>query len=155
MADVHDKSTRRRNMQAVRGKDTQPEIFVRRLLHARGFRFRLHNKKLPGKPDITLPKYKALIFVHGCFWHGHDCRRAQLPATNTEFWRDKIRSNQQRDRRNIDCLTATGWHILVIWGCALQGKERLSEQQITERLEEWILSSTDNQQLSAKGLSRL
>lgn len=105
-------------MSAVKGKDTKPEILVRKWLHAAGYRFRLHVKELPGKPDIVLPKYKTVIFVNGCFWHQHQgCPHAKLPATNKEFWEDKLRKNAERDARNYQELRAMGWKVRIIWEC--------------------------------------
>jgi DNA mismatch endonuclease (patch repair protein) len=105
-------------MSAIHGKDTKPEIRVRSLLHALGYRFRLHRKDLPGKPDIVLPRHKAVIFVHGCFWHCHECRfGAVKPATRSEFWTTKRQSNVERDRRNKAALESLGWRVLVIWEC--------------------------------------
>ncbi len=123
---------RSRNMAQIKGKNTKPEILVRSLLHRMGYRFRLHNKKLPGKPDIILPKYKAVIFVHGCFWHGHEgCKRATIPATRTEFWKSKISENKVRDNNNIAALKNFGYRCLVVWQCELKDevllKQRLSD----------------------------
>ena len=116
--DRHTPEQRHRNMSAVKGKDTKPEILVRKWLHAAGYRFRLHVKELPGKPDIVLPKYKTVIFVNGCFWHQHQgCPHAKLPATNKEFWEDKLRKNAERDARNYQELRARGWKVRIIWEC--------------------------------------
>lgn len=112
-------------MGRVKQKDTRPEIVVRRLLHAEGFRFRLHRKDLPGTPDIVLPKYKSAIFVHGCFWHGHDCKRGRLPETRTEFWREKQQRNQDRDRRVARELTESGFRVLTVWECETKDTEAL------------------------------
>ncbi|MCH5719842.1 very short patch repair endonuclease [Niabella hibiscisoli] len=114
-------------MSQVKGKDTKPEMLVRKFLFAQGFRYRLHDKKLPGKPDIVLPKYKTVIFVHGCFWHGHeDCKYAALPQTKTEWWFNKINGNISNDCKAINTLEARGWKVLVIWGCSLK-KAKLQE----------------------------
>lgn len=118
MGDIVDEATRSRMMSGIRGRDTKPELVLRRALHRRGFRFRLHVKELAGKPDIVLPKFRATVFVHGCFWHGHDCRYFKLPATRTEFWSKKIESNRASDLRAIDALIASGWRVAVIWECA-------------------------------------
>lgn len=121
MADVHDKATRSYNMSRIRGKDTKPEMIVRRFLHANGFRYRLHVKDLPGKPDIVLPKYKTVIFVHGCFWHGHEgCKYFKLPGTRTEWWREKIGRNKENDKKTKRLLKSQGWKIIHIWECALK-----------------------------------
>ncbi|RKF17299.1 DNA mismatch endonuclease Vsr [Roseovarius spongiae] len=119
-------SQRSRTMRAVKSKDTAPEMIVRRLLHAAGFRYRLHRKDLPGKPDLIFGPRRKVIFVHGCFWHGHDCRRgARLPRTNADYWRRKIARNRQRDAASIDALVANGWRVLIVWECETRDTERL------------------------------
>ncbi|MBQ8479432.1 MAG: DNA mismatch endonuclease Vsr [Akkermansia sp.] len=119
--DRHTPEQRRRNMSAVKGKDTKPELLVRKWLHAAGYRFRLHVKDLPGKPDIVLPKYKTVIFVNGCFWHQHqDCQHAKLPETNKQFWEDKLRKNVERDERNYQELKGMGWNVWLIWECEVK-----------------------------------
>lgn len=121
--------TRSRNMARIKGKNTKPEMLVRSLLHQMGYRFRLHSAKLPGKPDIVLPRYKAVIFVHGCFWHGHaDCKRAALPTTRKEFWADKIWGNIQRDERNIAALGNLGYRCFIVWQCELKDTETLKRR---------------------------
>lgn len=110
-------AARSRNMAAIKGRDTSPELIVRRQLHAAGFRFRLHRKDLPGRPDIVLPKHQTVIFVHGCFWHKHNCRYFKWPKTREEFWHHKIMANVERDRRNREKLRALGWRVLVVWEC--------------------------------------
>lgn len=117
MSDIVDPMTRSRMMSGIRGKDTKPELAVRRALHRAGYRFRLHRKDLPGCPDIVLPKYRAVIFVHGCFWHGHGCRYFKIPKTRTDFWLDKIMANAKRDRLNAESLRAAGWLVLTVWEC--------------------------------------
>jgi DNA mismatch endonuclease, patch repair protein len=121
MADVHSQATRRRNMAAIRAKDTRPELLVRRSLHSAGYRFRLHDSVLPGRPDIVLPKHHAVILINGCFFHGHECTTFRWPATRAEFWREKITGNRDRDTRNLVRLREQGWRVLVIWECALRG----------------------------------
>lgn len=121
MADVHSKETRSYNMSRIRSKDTKPEMLVRKFLHAQGFRYRLHVKDLPGKPDIVLPKYKTVIFVHGCFWHGHEgCKYYVVPKTRTEWWLDKINSNIAKDDRSMNLLNDKGWKVTNIWECDLK-----------------------------------
>ncbi|MFA0962785.1 very short patch repair endonuclease [Roseivirga sp. BDSF3-8] len=125
MTDVHSKETRSYNMSRIRGKDTKPEMVVRKYLHSQGFRYRLHDKKLPGKPDLVLPKYKTVIFVHGCFWHGHEgCKYHKLPKTRTEWWREKLQGNISRDERAYDQLKENRWQVLVIWECELKSKNK-------------------------------
>lgn len=119
--DRHTPEQRRRNMSAVKGKDTKPEILVRKWLHAAGYRFRLHVKDLPGKPDIVLPKYKTVIFVNGCFWHQHQgCQHSKLPETNKQFWEDKLKKNVERDERNYQKLKDLGWSVRLIWECEVK-----------------------------------
>jgi len=123
MADVHSKAIRSYNMSRIKGKDTKPEMLVRRFLHKNGFRYRLHGKGMPGKPDIVLPKYKTVIFIHGCFWHGHEgCRYYVVPKTRTEWWVNKINGNISKDSRAEAALISQGWTILKIWGCELKSK---------------------------------
>lgn len=127
-------------MSGIRGKNTKPEHHIRSLLHRNRFRFRLHTKDLPGKPDIVLPRYRAVVFINGCFWHGHDCHLFKLPGTRTEFWQTKIARNQENDQRAIDLLNESGWRVASVWECALRGKQRLNDDVIMERLTEWIRS---------------
>ena len=126
MPDVHTPEQRSRNMAAIKGRDTKPEMRVRSLLHSLGYRYRLHRKDLPGRPDIVLPKYRTAIFVHGCFWHSHDCRWGSvIPKTRPEFWAGKRQGTTERDARNIRALEAAGWRVLVIWECQLRSQEEL------------------------------
>ncbi len=121
MADVHSKETRSYNMSRIKGKDTKPEMLVRRFLHANGYRYRLHVKELPGKPDIVLPKYKTVIFIHGCFWHGHEgCKYYVVPKTRTEWWLNKINGNIANDAKAIGALHKAGWKIITLWECQLK-----------------------------------
>lgn len=124
MADVHDKETRSYNMSRIKGKDTKPEMLVRRHLHKLGFRYRLHVKNLPGKPDIILPKYKTVIFVHGCFWHGHEgCKYFVVPKTRTEWWLNKINGNVANDKKAFEALKELGWKVIEVWECELKSKK--------------------------------
>ena len=125
MADVHDKATRSYNMSRIRSKDTKPEMLVRKFLFSHGFRYRLHDKKLPGKPDIVLPKYKTVIFVHGCFWHGHEnCRYFVVPKTKTEWWLNKIDRNKANDQKAIQLLKKDKWKVIILWECELKPKKQ-------------------------------
>ena len=124
MADVHTPEVRSYNMSMIRGKNTKPEIIVRKFLHSEGFRFRIHKKELPGKPDIVLPKYKIVIFVHGCFWHGHkNCKYFVIPKTRTKWWLNKIEWNRRTDKRNNIKLAKAGWKIITLWECKLRPKK--------------------------------
>ena len=121
MADVHDKKTRSYNMSQIRSTNTKPELLVRKFLHAQGYRYRLHDKKLPGHPDIVLPKYKTIIFIHGCFWHGHaNCKYYKVPQTRTEWWLAKINRNKANDTKAAKALKKEGWNIITIWECSLK-----------------------------------
>jgi DNA mismatch endonuclease (patch repair protein) len=135
--DVVDSATRSRMMAGIRSKNTKPEITVRRYLHARGFRYRLHAHALPGSPDLVLPKYKVAIFVHGCFWHRHPgCRYTTTPASNVEHWTQKFRENTERDARKQAALEGAGWRVIVVWECEL----RRTAQETLDRLCKAIVS---------------
>lgn len=125
MTDNRSIQQRRYNMQQIRSKNTKPEISVRKFLFSNGLRYRLHSSSLPGKPDIILKKYKTIIFIHGCFWHGHDdCKFAKKPVTNEQFWEEKISRNKIRDMKNVDLLKNLGWNIIVVWECGLSTKNK-------------------------------
>lgn len=144
MIDVVDKKTRSRMMAGIRGKDTLPEITVRKFLHSKGFRYRLHVKTLPGKPDLVFPKYHLALFIHGCFWHRHKgCRYATTPASNPEFWQKKFDDNVRRDKEVLRQLKRAGWRVLVIWECEINETEldallhriaELDSEQTTRRM---------------------
>ncbi|SFA50194.1 T/G mismatch-specific endonuclease [Pedobacter suwonensis] len=124
MADVHSKEIRSYNMSRIKGKNTKPEMLVRQFLHAHGYRYRLHVKDMPGKPDIVLPKYKTVIFIQGCFWHGHDqCRYYVVPKTKTDWWLEKINGNKSKDKQNIEKLKQMGWTVIEVWECDLKSKK--------------------------------
>ena len=130
--DVFSREKRSQIMSRVSGKNTKPELVVRSLLHKMGYRFRLHRKDLPGKPDIALPKYKKVIFVHGCFWHGHtDCPRSKRPTTNKKFWRKKLDKNRERDKASIDNLKELGWDVLVVWTCEVNNVFKLKSKLLS------------------------
>lgn len=122
---------RRLNMSRVRGRDTKPELLLRRSLHAAGLRYRLHRRDLPGRPDLVFPGQHAVVFVHGCFWHGHDCPMFRLPATRPDFWRGKIEGNRSRDARIHAALLDAGWRVLTVWECALRGRGRRELAEVT------------------------
>jgi DNA mismatch endonuclease (patch repair protein) len=121
-------------MAAIRGSDTKPELLIRKLLHRHGFRYRLHDRKLTGKPDLVFPKFHAVIFVNGCFWHGHDCPLFHWPGTREEFWREKIGGNLRRDLRNEAELRTAGWRTGLIWECALKGPRRLQVGEVIDSI---------------------
>lgn len=127
-------------MAGIRASNTNPEIMLRSGLHAVGFRFRLHDRMLPGKPDITFPRYRAVLFAHGCFWHGHDCHLFKWPKSREEFWRTKITRNREHDARASAALLAAGWRHGVVWECALKGRTRLLLNDVIEATAAWLRS---------------
>lgn len=129
-------------MAGIRGKDTKPEMLIRRGLHALGFRYRLHGRKLAGKPDLVLARFAAVIFVHGCFWHGHDCPLFRLPGTGQDFWQKKIATNQANDAKASDTLQASGWRVATVWECALRGKNRKPLGDVLAELATWLRGET-------------
>jgi len=139
MTDVHSPAARSRNMAAIRSKDTAPEILLRRALFALGLRYRLHDPRLPGHPDLVFPKYRAAIFIHGCFWHGHNCRFFRWPATRSAFWRKKITHNRQRDKVVHDAMSAAGWRSLIIWECAIRGRGQRALKRTSEAAARWLM----------------
>lgn len=138
-------------MSGIRGKNTKQELIVRKALHARGFRYRLHCK-LPGKPDLCLPKYRAVVFVHGCFWHGHDCHLFKWPSTRPEFWREKIGRNTVVDSAAEAKLLANGWRVATVWECALKGRTRLQLEDVVSSLERWLRSDESKLQIEGSRL---
>lgn len=150
MADIVSPEERSRMMAGIRGKDTKPEMILRKGLHSLGFRYRLHDKKLPGKPDMVFPKYNAVIFAHGCFWHGHSCHLFKWPASNTEFWRTKITRNMKLDKEHLVQLQEMGWRTGVIWECSLKGKYRINTEEVVELCAQW-LQTTDMTSLEIGG----
>lgn len=125
-------------MSGIRGKDTRPELVIRRGLHRLGFRFRLHRKDLPGKPDLVLPRYNAAVLVNGCFWHGHDCSLFRWPGSRPDFWRQKIAGNKTRDERNSAQIEALGWRQLIVWECALKGRNRHPIDDVLFLCADWL-----------------
>jgi DNA mismatch endonuclease, patch repair protein len=143
MADIVDASTRSMMMSRVKSKDTRQEVEIRKRLFALGFRYRLNDRKLPGAPDIVLPKYKAAIFIHGCFWHAHDCALFRWPSSKKMFWEKKLEGNRQRDIENIESLKKLGWKILVIWECSFRGAGKKREKEIETiviKMKKWLNS---------------
>ena len=145
MADIVDAVTRSRMMSGIRSKDTKAEIEIRKKLFALGFRYRLHDKKLPGKPDIVFPRYKAVIFIHGCFWHAHGCKLFKMPSTRVRFWRKKLARNKEKDTENYKALKEGGWRIMSIWECSFRGagKNREKEiERIVKKAVKWLQSGS-------------
>jgi DNA mismatch endonuclease (patch repair protein) len=150
LADVVDELTRSRMMAGIKGKNTKPELAVRRALHALGFRYRIHARNVPGRPDLTLPKFRAAIFVHGCFWHGHDCSLFRLPATRSEFWLDKIDRNRARDAHVAAELSGAGWRRLSIWECAFRGRGSLGLPETITQTVRWLNSDEPAQEIRGR-----
>lgn len=140
MADVVSAAVRSRMMAGIRGTNTKPELILRKGLHAQGFRFRLHDRALPCKPDIVFPRYRAVIFAHGCFWHGHDCHLFKWPSTRPEFWQQKIGRNREVDERSEAALAGAGWRQAVVWECALKGRTKLPLEEVIANCAGWLRS---------------
>ena len=138
MTDIVDKKTRSRMMSGIRGVDTKPEMTVRKGLHSKGLRYRLHEKRLPGRPDLYFPQYKAVIQVQGCFWHKHDCSYFKWPSTRPRFWKEKLTANAVRDEQNVYRLEELGLRTLVIWECALRGKTQKEVGRIIDGIVDWV-----------------
>ena len=138
-------------MSGIKGRDTKPELMIRTALFREGFRYRLNNSHLPGKPDILFPRYNAAVLVHGCFWHGHDCELFKWPRTRAEFWKSKITSNRERDNRTEQQLRELGWRTLLVWECALKGKHRLLFDDVISDITGWLRGDLD--QMIIRGLT--
>jgi DNA mismatch endonuclease (patch repair protein) len=137
-------------MSAIRGQNTSPELQVRRALHARGFRYALHKSDLPGKPDLALRKYGAVIFVHGCFWHKHDCSAFKMPTERREFWEKKICGNAARDAVTAEKLRQAGWRVATVWECSIRGKNRRGIEEVSNLLVKWLLNDTASIEIQEK-----
>jgi DNA mismatch endonuclease (patch repair protein) len=144
VTDVVTPEKRSKMMSGIQGKNTKPEMIIRNGLHTMGFRYRLHGKNLPGKPDLVFSRYKAVIFIHGCFWHCHKCHLFKWPSTRTNFWKQKISGNIKRDQANMVTLTNDGWRVLVIWECSLKGRTRLPVEKLLENIAAWLKTGTGN-----------
>lgn len=149
MPDIVDQKTRSRMMSGIRARDTTPEITLRKALFARGFRYRVCVRGIAGRPDIVLRYLNAVIFVHGCFWHGHDCPLFRLPSTRREFWAHKIESNRQRDRTVLAELLSQGWRTCTVWECAVRGRNRVTMNAVATRVADWLRG--DARELSIRG----
>jgi DNA mismatch endonuclease (patch repair protein) len=155
MADVLTARQRSFCMSQIRGKDTKPEYFIRSGLFALGFRYRLHRRDLPGCPDIVLPKHRAVIFVHGCLWHGHKCHLFKWPKTNSEFWRRKINRNREIDVLAVEQLRTAGWRVMTVWECAIKGRARLKPPKLFERMARWLLSERQRSEIAGRSTTKL
>jgi len=143
VADVVDSLTRSRMMSGIQAKNTKPELSLRKALHSRGFRYRLHVRNLPGKPDLVFPKYNAVVQVNGCFWHGHDCHLFKWPSTRRDWWRAKIEGTRTRDAGNKKALLSLGWRQASVWECALKGRSRLETVDLVNQLALWLTSNQE------------
>lgn len=148
MTDVVSPETRSRMMSGIRGKNTKPEILIRSQLHQSGYRFRIHDSKLPGKPDIVLKKYQAVIFVHGCFWHQHECYLFKWPKTRPDFWREKIGRNYENDKIVIKKLISLNWRVCIIWECAVKGSKIKNLPSILASMSAWLNSKENRLEIS-------
>ena len=155
MADVHDKATRSKNMRAIATRDTAIEKRLASVLTEQGVTFRVQDATLPGRPDFVIDDYRCVIFTHGCFWHHHNCYLFKVPATRTEFWLEKIGKNVQRHARDCEKLQALGWRVLIVWECALRGREKLDDEALSERVIEWICGGGDTAQIDTLGIHLL
>jgi DNA mismatch endonuclease (patch repair protein) len=148
VTDIVDKTTRSRMMSGIGGKNTKPEMLIRQGLHHMGFRYRLHVKDLPGKPDMVFPKYNAIILINGCFWHQHDCHMFKWPSTRREFWHKKLVGNRERDQRNLETYQKLGWKVLVIWECAVKGRTKRSIEEVIHTAANWLQFDQGSAELS-------
>lgn len=148
--DVLTPDQRQRNMKAIRGRGTKLERLIGHGLHARGFRYRLNVKRLPGTPDLVFTKHRAVIFAHGCFWHGHDCHLFKVPETRPDFWVAKIKANQSRDQLALDQLHKNGWRTMIVWECASRGRKKYDLQDIIQKCNDFLLSNTVIEELECK-----
>jgi DNA mismatch endonuclease, patch repair protein len=137
--DTVDQATRSRIMASVGQKNTGAETLLRSTLHREGFRYRLHDRTLPGSPDLVFPRFRAVIFVHGCYWHSHGCYKSTVPKSRRKFWTAKFKANRQRDERNINLLLERGWRVMIVWECALLGKSALPPVEVAARVRAWLL----------------
>ena len=150
MIDVVSPEKRSQMMAGIRGRDTSPELILRKGLHARGFRFRLDRRDIPGAPDLAFPSRRAVLFAHGCFWHQHRCHLFKWPSTRAEFWREKIGSNVARDQKVRDELESRGWRVGVVWECALKGKTRRNLEEVLDECSDWLISDRQRMEISGQ-----
>ncbi|MGB7803058.1 very short patch repair endonuclease [Buttiauxella sp.] len=155
MVDVHSKAIRSKNMRAIATRDTAIEKRLAALLSECGFTFHVQDASLAGRPDFVIDEHRCVIFAHGCFWHHHHCHLFKAPATRTDFWLNKIGKNVERDKRDVQRLLSEGWRVLLVWECALRGREKLGDLALSERLEEWICSGGHHAQIDTLGIYEL
>lgn len=152
MADVHNPTVRSKNMKAIRSCDTAIETKLASILSSLGFSFRTQAKDLPGTPDFVIDEYRKIVFTHGCFWHHHGCYLFKVPATRTDFWMEKIGRNVSRDKETCKKLRSDGWHIMIIWECAIKGRQKLSIPELAQRIEEWICAGNNSVEIDIRGI---
>lgn len=152
MVDVVSPKVRSRMMAGIRGKNTRPELVIRSGLHRRGFRYRLHDPRMPGKPDIVLPKYKAVILIQGCFWHVHGCSLFKWPSSRIEFWRKKLQKNQERDRKNNQIYQENGWRVLIIWECAVKGRNKQATEELLDACQAWLIGRDGSSEIEGSNI---
>ena len=150
MADIVPKSRRSEMMAGIKGKNTKPELWIRTGLHRMGFRYKLHDKRLPGKPDLVFPKHRAIILINGCFWHGHNCELFKWPGTRRDFWHQKIEQTRIRDQDNLHEYQELGWKTLIIWECAIKGKYRVGLTETVENAARWLQFGCGNGEIRGK-----
>lgn len=144
MVDIVDTATRSRMMSNIKSKNTRPEVALRKRLHSLGFRYSLHHASLPGQPDLALPKWNTAIFVHGCFWHWHGCSLSKMPQSRREFWEAKLKTNQERDNKNLAALLKSGWRCIVVWECSIKGRAgRENLSKIADQIARWITQESE------------
>jgi DNA mismatch endonuclease, patch repair protein len=153
MTDVVDAETRSRMMSGIKNKNTKPEMLIRQALHRRGFRYRLHSPELPGKPDLVFPRHTAVLLIHGCFWHGHDCKYFKLPSTRPQFWKDKIKSNQLRDEKQTGELIEQGWRVLIVWECATRKGSKMALDVLADWVANWLRTNAKTMHIDVGGPS--
>ena len=151
--DTVNKSTRSYIMSRVGQKDTGPELLLRSSLHLAGLRYRLHDRGLPGSPDLVFPRFHTVVFVHGCYWHSHGCYRSTVPKSRHEFWAEKFEANRSRDQRNLRLLRESGWRVLTVWECAVKGKTARTSFDIADMVKAWLVSSDDVGEIAGIPLS--
>lgn len=150
MTDLVSTAKRSEMMAGIKARDTKPELLIRRGLWARGYRYRKHVRDLPGKPDLVFSRYRAVIFVHGCFWHRHDCPLFKWPSSRQEFWRNKLNGNAKRDEDQLQALEKQGWRVLIIWECALKGRGRHDPDSVLDAVESWLATGTEFDEIGGR-----
>ena len=149
--DIVSPEVRSRMMRGIRTRDTKPEVLFRKGLHRRGYRYRLHPKGVPGKPDLVLPRYNVAVFVHGCFWHFHECSLFKMPTTRRDFWQAKLSRNRDRDQRVVGEIGETDWRLLTVWECAFRGPSRIGLDEVLGLVQPWLVSDSESLEIRGRG----